>query len=172
MEERRTAVLGDLRPLRHRQDGVKFSANKYVLSATNGIAAALNPMRLQSSSLSWTDMNNDDIAQGARGCAYLTPGCEMNFSQLASNFGLITPGCTTIYSPGSIACGTDQADPNIKRDTEIAYGFGVQHEVLPGSPSMPATITPASTTCARPTTGCVPSRTTRRWTSSARSTAR
>ena len=109
---------------------VKFSANKYVLSATNGIAAALNPMRLQSSSLSWTDMNGDDIAQGARGCQYLTPGCEMNFAQLPATFGLITPGCTTIYSPGSIGCGTDQADPNIKRDNEIAYAFGVQHELF------------------------------------------
>jgi len=111
---------------------VKFSANKYVLSATNGIAAALNPMRLQSSSLSWTDMNGDDIAQGARGCQYLTPGCEMNFAQLPATFGLITPGCTTIYSPGSIGCGTDQADPNIKRDNEIAYAVGVQHELTPG----------------------------------------
>jgi Carboxypeptidase regulatory-like domain/TonB-dependent Receptor Plug Domain len=111
---------------------VKFSANKYVLSATNGIASALNPMRLQSSSLSWTDMNGDDIAQGARGCQYLTPGCEMNFAQLPATFGLITPGCTTIYSPGSIGCGTDQADPNIKRDNEIAYAFGVQHELTPG----------------------------------------
>jgi hypothetical protein len=111
---------------------VKFSANKYVLSATNGIAAGLNPMRLQSSSLSWTDLNGDDIAQGARGCAYLTPGCEMNFGQLPANFGLITPGCTTIYAPGSIPCGTDQADPDIKRDTEIAYAIGAQHELLPG----------------------------------------
>ena len=110
---------------------VKFSANKYVLSATNGIAAALNPMRLQSSSLNWTDLNGDDIAQGARGCTYLTPGCEMNFAQLPATFGLITPGCTTIYSEGSIPCGTDQADPNIKRDTEHAYAVGVQHELFP-----------------------------------------
>ncbi|HUR32553.1 MAG TPA: TonB-dependent receptor [Vicinamibacterales bacterium] len=111
---------------------VKFSANKYVLSATNGIAAGLNPMRLQSASLSWTDLNGDDIAQGARGCVYLTPGCEMNFAQLPTTFGLITPGCTTIYSPGSIPCGTDQADPNIKRDTENAYAIGIQHELVPG----------------------------------------
>src|SRR5262245_42106294 len=111
---------------------VKFSVNKYVLSATNGVAAALNPMRLQSASLSWTDLNGDDIAQGGRGCTYLTPGCEMNFAQLPATFGLITPGCTTIYSPGSIACGTDQVDPNIKRDTEIAYGLGVQHQLFPG----------------------------------------
>jgi hypothetical protein len=111
---------------------LKFSANKYVLSATNGVAAALNPMRLQSASLSWTDLNGDDIAQGARGCTYLTPGCEMNFAQLPTTFGLITPGCTTIYSAGSIGCGTDQVDPDIKRDTEMAYAVGVQHELFPG----------------------------------------
>ena len=55
----------------------------------------------------------------------------MNFAQLPTNFGLITPGCTTIYSPDRSPCGTDQADPNIKRDTEIAYNVGVQHELLP-----------------------------------------
>jgi hypothetical protein len=111
---------------------VKFSANKYVLSATNGIAAALNPMRLQSASLNWTDLNGDDIAQGSRGCVYLTAGCEMNFAQLPATFGLIAQGCTTIYSEGSIPCGTDQADPNIKRDTEVAYALGVQHQLFPG----------------------------------------
>lgn len=112
---------------------LKFSANKYVLSATNGIAAGLNPMRLQSASLNWTDLNGDDIAQGSRGCVYLTAGCEMNFAQLPANFGLITPGCTTIYSsPDTVPCGTDQADPNIKRDTEIAYALSAQHEVFPG----------------------------------------
>jgi hypothetical protein len=110
---------------------IKFSANKYVLSATNGVAAALNPMRLQSSSLSWTDLNGDDVAQGAKGCTYLTAGCEINFAQLPATFGLITPGCTTIYAPGSIGCGTDQVDPNIKRDTEWAYNIGIQHELFP-----------------------------------------
>ena len=110
---------------------LKFSANKYVLSATNGVAAALNPMRLQSSSLSWTDLNGDDVAQGAKGCTYLTAGCEINFAQLPTTFGLITPGCTTIYAPGSVGCGTDQVDPNIKRDTEWAYNIGIQHELFP-----------------------------------------
>ena len=110
---------------------LKFSANKYVLSATNGVAAALNPMRLQSASLSWTDLNGDDVAQGTRGCVYLTAGCEMNFAQLPATFGLITPGCTTVYAPGSIGCGTDQVDPNIKRDTEWAYNIGIQHELFP-----------------------------------------
>jgi hypothetical protein len=102
---------------------IKFSANKYVLSATNGVAAALNPMRLQSSSLSWTDLNGDDVAQGAKGCTYLTAGCEINFAQLPATFGLITPGCTTIYAPGSIGCGTDQVDS----EHQARYGVGLQH---------------------------------------------
>ena len=88
-------------------------------------------MRLQSSSLSWTDLNGDDVAQGSKGCTYLTAGCEINFAQLPTTFGLITPGCTTIYAPGSVGCGTDQVDPNIKRDTEWAYNIGIQHELFP-----------------------------------------
>ena len=43
------------------------------------------------------------------------PGCEMNFAQLPRNFGLITPGCSTIATAGSIPCGTSQVDPNIER---------------------------------------------------------
>ncbi|HEX7795027.1 MAG TPA: TonB-dependent receptor [Vicinamibacterales bacterium] len=127
--EPRVSVTYDVRG--NAKTAVKFSANKYVLSATNGVAAALNPMRLQSASLSWTDLNGDDVAQGSKGCTYLSAGCEINFAQLPSTFGLITPGCTTIYAPGSIGCGTDQVDPNIKRDTEWAYNIGIQHELFP-----------------------------------------
>ncbi len=93
---------------------LKFSANKYMLSATDGVAADYNPMRLQTQNVDWRDLNGDDIAQGARGCVYLTPGCELNFAQLPANFGVITPGCQVVFAPGSIPCGTDQVDPDVE----------------------------------------------------------
>ena len=110
---------------------LKFSVNKYELSATNGVAAALNPMRLQSASVTWRDLNGDDVVQGSLGCTFNTPGCEINLAQLPRNFGLITPGCSTIATAGSIPCGTAQVDPNVQRPYEVMYNIGVQHELLP-----------------------------------------
>jgi len=110
---------------------IKFSVNKYQLSVTNGVAAALNPMRLQSASVTWRDLNGDDIVQGPIGCTFNAPGCEINFAQLPRNFGLITPGCSTIATPGSIPCGTAQVDPNVRRPDEVMFNLGVQHELLP-----------------------------------------
>jgi hypothetical protein len=110
---------------------LKFSVNKYQLSATNGVAAALNPMRLQSASVTWRDLNGDNIVQGATGCTFNTPGCEINLAQLPRNFGLITPGCSTIATAGSVPCGTAQVDPNVQRPYEVMYNLGVQHELLP-----------------------------------------
>jgi hypothetical protein len=67
---------------------LKFSLNRYNQQRTTGIADSYNALvSATSSSLAWTDLNRDDIAQGARGCVYLTAGCEINFTQLSSNFG-------------------------------------------------------------------------------------
>jgi hypothetical protein len=118
-------LLGDAKT------AIKFSVNRYQLSATNGVAAALNPMRLQSSSVTWRDLNGNDIAEGALGCTFGAPGCELNFAQLPRNFGLITPGCSTIATPGSIPCGTSQVDPGVGRPYQVAYNVGVQRELLP-----------------------------------------
>ena len=110
---------------------LKFSVNKYQLSATDGVAADYNPLRLQSATVNWNDLNGDDVAQGAPGCVYQTPGCEINFAQLPANFGQITAGCRVVFSPGSIPCGNDQVDPDMKRDYEWAWNLGVQHELFP-----------------------------------------
>jgi len=67
---------------------VKFSLNRYNQQRTTGIADNYNALvSATSASLAWTDLNKDDIAQGARNCVYLTAGCEINFTQLSSNFG-------------------------------------------------------------------------------------
>ena len=70
---------------------LKFSVNKYQLSATDGVAADYNPMRLQSQTINWRDLNGDDIAQGAPGCVYLTAGCEINFAQLPTSWFSLVP---------------------------------------------------------------------------------
>ncbi len=67
--------------------------------------------------LPWTDVNGDDIAQGERGCAFLTAGCEINFANLPTNFGV-----------RSLA----QFDPDIKRPYSLAFNLGITHEVMTG----------------------------------------
>lgn len=76
---------------------LKYSINRYNQARTTGIAAAYNPLAsLTSTSLPWNDLNGDDIAQGTRtfnpdgtvtNCVFLTPGCEIDLSNLAPNFG-------------------------------------------------------------------------------------
>lgn len=110
---------------------LKFSVNKYFAQMTDGLTNAYNPMRAQSSTLSWTDLNGDDVAQGERGCTYLSAGCEINFGQLPATFGQVVPGCSVLRSDGSTPCGTAQLDANRTREYTILYGVGVQHELLP-----------------------------------------
>jgi hypothetical protein len=71
---------------------IKLSVNKYNLSRTTGIASNYNPLLSQTATLTWRDVNGDDIAQGARnqkgtGC-YPSVGCEINFDTLSDNFGI------------------------------------------------------------------------------------
>jgi hypothetical protein len=110
---------------------LKFSVNKFQAAATGGLAIDLNPVRLQSINVQWRDLNGDDIAQGELGCTFLTPGCEINLAQMPVNFGVTVPGCTIIYSPGSIPCGTDQVHPDVARESSWHYNLNVQHELLP-----------------------------------------
>jgi hypothetical protein len=113
---------------------LKFSANRFQASYTDGVADDYNPMRVQNSgntAVAWTDVNRDDIAQGSPGCVYMSPGCEINFSQLPANFGLIAPGCKVVFTPGAVPCGLDQLSPDVKREYEWAYNVGIQHELLP-----------------------------------------
>lgn len=95
---------------------VKFGLNRYNESRTTFFANAYNPLSLTSASLSWTDLNGDDIAQGALGCVYLTTGCEINFAQLPTNFG---------------SRSLNTVDPNFKRTYNIETTAGVQHELIP-----------------------------------------
>ena len=96
---------------------LKFGLNRYNESRTTLFADTYNPLTLTTASLSWTDLNGDDIAQGAVGCVYLSAGCEMNFAQLPTNFGKRS---------------LNIVDPNFKRVYNVEATVGVQHELVQG----------------------------------------
>jgi Carboxypeptidase regulatory-like domain len=97
---------------------IRAGYNKYVTAATTGFAQIYNPTALITQSLAWTDLNKDDIAQGERGCVYKTPGCEIDFTNLPTNFGV---RALSVY------------DPNLKRPYSVMYNVGAVHEVVPGT---------------------------------------
>jgi hypothetical protein len=95
---------------------LKFSMNRYNQQRSTGIADGYNGLvSATSSSLAWTDLNRDDIAQGARGCVYLSAGCEINFTQLSSNFGT---AALNRYG-------------NFPRTWNLESAVELQHELLP-----------------------------------------
>jgi len=96
---------------------LKFGLNRYNESRTTLFANTYNPLAVTTASLNWTDLNGDDIAQGAVGCTYLTSGCEMNFAQMPANFG---------------RRALNRVDPDFKRVYNIETTVGVQHELLQG----------------------------------------
>jgi hypothetical protein len=94
---------------------LKFGMNRYNESRTTFFANRYNPLQVLSQTISWTDMNRDDIAQGERGCTYLTAGCEINTAQIPSSFG---------------TARLNQVDPDFQRVYNIETTFGVQHELI------------------------------------------
>ena len=95
---------------------LKYSLNRYNQSRTTGIAQNYNPALPASATLTWRDTNNDDIAQGERGCVYLTPGCEINFGTLSSNFGIAALNTYGEYP----------------RTWNLESGVELQHQLLSG----------------------------------------
>ncbi len=95
---------------------LKVGLNRYNESRTTFFANRYNPLALSTASLTWTDSNGDDVAQGELGCVYLTPGCEMNFAQMPATFG---------------RAQLNRVDPEFKRVYNIETTAGVQHELLP-----------------------------------------
>jgi hypothetical protein len=95
---------------------IKYSLNRYNLARTTGVASSYNPLLSQTATLTWRDVNGDDIAQGERGCTgYPSVGCEINFAGLAANFG--TAALNT-YG-------------NYPRTWNLENGLELQHELLP-----------------------------------------
>ena len=104
---------------------LKYSLNRYNQARTTGIASLYNPFQSQTTSLAWTDINGDDIAQGGRtwsadgktytDCVYLSAGCEINLSTLSPNFGTASPNEYGAYP----------------RTWNLEQGVEIQHELLP-----------------------------------------
>jgi hypothetical protein len=96
---------------------IRAGFNRFQAAATTTLASLYNPATVTTSSAAWTDLNADDIAQGSRGCVYLSPGCEINFANVPANFGVIA-----LSSP----------DPGLKRPYVDQYNVGITREVLTG----------------------------------------
>ena len=96
---------------------LRVGYNRYQAAATTTLASLYNPSAVVSQSLPWTELNGDDIAQGAPGCVYLSAGCEINFASLPANFGIVS-----LANP----------DPGLKRPFVDQYNLGITHEALRG----------------------------------------
>jgi hypothetical protein len=97
--------------------GLKFSVGRYMEQDASAFPERYNPMTLVPSQVSWTDLNQNDIADGALGCTYLTAGCEINFAQLPTTFGVRR---------------NRNPDPDLSRPYQIVYNAGVSRELRPG----------------------------------------
>jgi hypothetical protein len=100
--------------------------NRFPNAATTGLAAGQDPANGANvtAALPWTDLNTDNIVQYAVshdgagqvvGCAYLSAGCELDFSKLVSNFGTVTL--------------TNHIDPHLARPYADQANLGLQHAV-------------------------------------------
>ncbi len=102
-------VFGDART------AIKYSLNRYNAAASTGTTDNYTPLAITSRSLTWTDLNGDDIAQGELGCTFGAPGCEINFASLPSNFG-----ARSLNEYG-----------NYPRTWNLEHGLELQHELMP-----------------------------------------
>jgi hypothetical protein len=110
----RAGVVYDL--FGNQKTAVKFSFGKFMQAGTTGFSNSYNPLALTTATVAWTDLNNDGVPQGERGCTYLNTGCELNLSQLPAGFGV-----------AAIAT----FDPDIKRMYNMETTLSIQHELLP-----------------------------------------
>lgn len=98
---------------------LKVMVNKYNRQTTTGFVAPYSPLAggATAATLTWRDLNGDDIAQGELGCTFMTPGCEINLAQIPRNYGVRA---------------LNTLDPDIKRPYSIETGLTLQHELLTG----------------------------------------
>jgi hypothetical protein len=100
----------------NQKTALKVSLGKFMQQGTTGFSNSYNPLALTTANVSWTDLNNDGVPQGERGCAYLSAGCEINLAQLPAGFG--TANIATFA-------------PDIARMYNLEESVSIQHELLP-----------------------------------------
>ncbi len=101
----------------NQKTALKLSLGKFMQQGTSGFSNSYNPLALTTANVAWTDLNNDGVPQGERGCVYLTPGCEINLAQLPAGFG--TANIATFA-------------PDISRMYNLEESVSLQHELFPG----------------------------------------
>ena len=111
----RTSVVYDV--FGDGKTAIRGGFNKYVTAATTGFAQLYNPTASTSQSLTWDDLDKDDIADGERGCTFRVNGCEIDFRNLPANFGVRS---------------LSKFDEDLQRPYQLAYNLGVSHEIAPG----------------------------------------
>ncbi len=93
---------------------IRTGVNRFMTAQTTGLAQLYSPTALTTANLTWQDLNGDDIAQGERGCAFGTAGCEINLAQLPANFGI-----RSLATP----------DPDIQRPGQWSFNLGATQEL-------------------------------------------
>ena len=108
---------------------IRAGFNRFPNAATTGLAGTNDPANgaLITATQAWTDLNGDNIAEYSVthnasgqvvGCVYLTPGCELEFNNLTSNFGSVTI--------------SNKLDPGLKRPFYDQTNLGISHELVHG----------------------------------------
>jgi hypothetical protein len=95
---------------------LKASAGRYTQQSATDFQDLYQPMVVAFQEIAWTDLNGNDIAEGALGCVYLTPGCEINTLQIPATFGTRR---------------NRKPDPSLARPYQMVYNVGVTRELRP-----------------------------------------
>jgi hypothetical protein len=109
----RTSVVWDI--FGNGKTAIRTGLNRFMTAQTTGFGQLYSPTALTTAAIAWQDLNGDDIAQGERGCVYLTSGCEINLGQLPANFGV-----RALATP----------DSDIQRPGQYSFNLGVTQELF------------------------------------------
>ena len=96
------------------QTAVKFSAGSYVTPHTTSFAQRFNPMALTTVALPWNNRDQQGRTLGTNGDDIVQDN-ELDLTRLPNNFGVRQ---------------LEKFDPNLKRETNVEYGVGIQHALL------------------------------------------